>query len=74
MSQRKPDMSFDKTLRCEIGDNVLLGAGCKVPGPYSIGNNVTVGANSVVMASVASNQTVFGVPARVVPSSIRTSE
>jgi serine O-acetyltransferase len=65
-----PDMSFDKALRCEIGDNVFLGAGCKVLGPYNIGNNVTVGANSVVMSSVAPNQTVFGVPARVVPSSV----
>jgi len=69
-----PDMTFNQALRCEIGDNVLLGAGCKVLGPYNIGNNVTVGANSVVMASIAPNQTVFGVPARVVPSSIRTSE
>ena len=69
-----PDMSFNQALRCEIGDNVFLGAGCKILGPYNIGNNVTVGANSVVMSSVAPNQTVFGVPARVVPSSIRTSE
>ena len=69
-----PDMTFNQALRCEIGDNVLLGAGCKVLGPYNIGNNVTVGANSVVMASIAPNQTVFGVPAPVVPSSIRTSE
>ncbi len=69
-----PDMSFNQALRCEIGDNVFLGAGCKILGPYNIGNNVTVGANSVVMSSVAPNQTVFGVPARIVPSSIRTSE
>lgn len=65
----RPDMGFSRELRCEIGDNVTLGAGCKVLGPYHIGSNVTVGANSVVMQSVAPNLTVFGVPARVIPSS-----
>ncbi|HLI62702.1 MAG TPA: hypothetical protein VKV05_04840 [Terriglobales bacterium] len=68
-----PDMGYHRELRSEIGDNVVLGAGCKVLGPYRIGNNVTVGANSVVIGSVAANQAVFGVPARVVPSSARTS-
>lgn len=67
----RPDMGFARELRCEIGDNVILGAGCKVLGPFQIGDNVTVGANSVVMNSVAANETVFGVPARIVPSSDR---
>jgi len=70
----RPDTGYHRELRCEIGDNVVLAAGCKVLGPYRIGNNVTVGANSVVMSSVGPNQTVFGIPARVVPSSTRTSE
>jgi len=65
----KPDMGFAHELRCEIGDNVVLGAGCKVLGPWRIGHNVTVGANSVVMQSVADHQSVFGIPARVIPSS-----
>jgi serine O-acetyltransferase len=69
-----PDMGFARELRCEIGDHVVLGAGCKVLGPYRIENNVTVGANSVVMQSVAANLTVFGIPARVVPCSKGTSE
>jgi len=70
------DMGFARELRCEIGDNVILGAGCKILGPYRIGDNVTVGANSVVMQSVGANLSVFGVPARVIPaaSSVRTSE
>jgi serine O-acetyltransferase len=67
----RPDMDFVRELRCEIGDNVVLGAGSKVLGPFHIGNNVTVGANSVVMNSVAAGQTVFGIPARVVPSSVK---
>ena len=72
----RPDMGFSRELRCEIGDNVTLGAGCKVLGPWRIGDNVTVGANSVVMQSIAANQSVFGIPARVIPaaSSVRTSE
>jgi serine O-acetyltransferase len=63
-------MEFVRELRCEIGDNVVLGAGCKILGPYQIGDNVTVGANSVVTSSVGPNQTVFGIPARVVPTSM----
>ncbi len=66
-----PDMGFNRELRCEIGDDVVLGAGCKVLGPYRIGNGAVVGANSVVMNSVEPQRTVFGVPARVVPSSVR---
>ena len=64
-----PDMGFSRELRCEIGDNVVLGAGCKVLGPYHVGDGAVVGANSVVMSSVPPQHTVFGVPARVVPSS-----
>ena len=70
----RPDMGFNKELRCEIGNNVVLGAGCKVQGPWLIGDNVMVGPNSVVLASVSDNQSVLGIPARVVPSSTRTSE
>ncbi len=69
-----PDMEFRRELRCEIGDNVILATGCKVLGPWHIGDNVTVGANSVVIGSVAPNKTVFGIPARVVPSSARITE
>lgn len=69
-----PDTGFHKELRCEIGDNVILAAGCKVLGPWHIGDNVMVGANSVVVGSVKPNQTVLGIPARVVPSSVRITE
>lgn len=68
LGANRPDMEFVRELRCEIGDNVVLGAGCKILGPYQIGDNVTVGANSVVTSSVGPNQTVFGIPARVVPT------
>jgi len=68
----RPDMGFSRELRCEIGDNVILGAGCKVLGPYHIGDGASIGANSVVLSSVEPQRTVFGVPARVVPSSVRS--
>jgi serine O-acetyltransferase len=58
------DMKFRKELRCEIGNNVILGTGCKVMGPYHVGDNVKIGANSVVTRSVEANQTVVGLPAR----------
>ena len=49
-----------------LGSNVFLGAGCKVMGNITIGNNVVVGANSLVVNDVPDNCTVVGVPARVV--------
>jgi serine O-acetyltransferase len=49
-----------------IGDNVKIFAGAKVVGKARIGDNVTVGVNSVVMGKVPSNVTVLGVPAQIV--------
>ena len=40
-----------------IGDNVLLGAGCKVLGGVHIGNNAKVGANAVVIEDIPDNST-----------------
>lgn len=48
-----------------IGDNVTIFAGAKVIGNIRIGNNVTVGANSVVTSDVPDNAIVAGVPARI---------
>ena len=50
----------------QLGDNVFIGAGAKVLGGIKIGNNVKIGANSVVVKDVADNCTVVGIPARVV--------
>lgn len=49
-----------------VGDNVLLGTGCKVLGPITIGANSRIGANSVVLSCVPANATAIGIPARVV--------
>ena len=59
-----PIWNFSQSCAPEIGNNVVLGAGCKVLGPCHIGDNVTVGANSVVLSSVEPNRTVLGIPAR----------
>ncbi len=49
-----------------LGNNVLVGAGAKVLGPFTIGDNSRVGAGSVVLEEVPANSTVVGVPGRVV--------
>lgn len=57
------DMQNRHDLRPAIGDGAFLGAGCKVLGAITLGDNVTVGANSVVLKSVPSDCLVGGVPA-----------
>jgi serine O-acetyltransferase len=50
-----------------IGNNVDLGCGCCVLGPITIGDNVQIGANAVVITDVPSNSIAVGVPAVVKP-------
>ena len=49
-----------------LGDNVMVGAGAKVLGPFKIGNNVKIAANAVVLEEIPDNCTAAGVPARIV--------
>ncbi len=49
-----------------LGDNVLVGAGAKVLGPFRVGNNVKIAANAVVLKEIPDNCTAVGIPARVV--------
>jgi serine O-acetyltransferase len=49
-----------------LGNNVVVGAGAKILGPFKVGDNAIVGAGSVVVRSVPPYSTVVGVPARVV--------
>jgi serine O-acetyltransferase len=49
----------------KIGDRVFFGSGAKVVGDISIGSDVLVGANAVVVKDVQSSVVVGGVPARV---------
>src|SRR5271157_5720302 len=49
-----------------VGNNVIIGAGAKVLGPISVGDNARVGSNAVVLDDVPANTTVVGIPARPV--------
>ena len=49
-----------------IGNNVLVGSGAKVLGPFKVGDNSRVAANSVVLREIPENSTAVGSPARVV--------
>ena len=49
-----------------IGNNVMIGAGAKVLGSFTIGDNSKVAAGSVVLEEVPPNCTVVGVPGIVV--------
>lgn len=49
-----------------LGDNVMVGSGAKILGPFTIGDNSKIGAGSVVLKEVPPNSTVVGVPGRVV--------
>jgi serine O-acetyltransferase len=47
-----------------LGNNVVVGAGAQVLGPITIGDGARIGANAVVVHSVAPGETVVGIPAR----------
>jgi serine O-acetyltransferase len=47
----------------QLGDNVDIGAGAKILGPITVGNNVHIGANAVVIQDVPDNSIAVGVPA-----------
>lgn len=47
-----------------LGDDLFIGSGAKIIGDVDIGNGARVGANAVVLASVAPGATVVGIPAK----------
>ncbi len=49
-----------------LGNNVMVGAGAKVLGPFRIGDNAKIAAGAVVLAEIPDNATAVGIPARVV--------
>lgn len=46
---------------CVIYQQVTIGAAAKIIGPIKIGNNVNIGANSVVTKDIPENSTVVGI-------------
>jgi len=49
-----------------LGNNVMVGAGAKVLGPFKVGDNAKIAANAVVLSEVEENSTCVGVPGRMV--------
>ena len=49
-----------------LGHGVIVGAGAKVLGPITVGDNARIGSNAVVVKSVPKGATVVGIPGRVV--------
>ncbi len=49
-----------------IGNNVLIGCGAKVLGPFKVGDGARIAANSVVLSEIPPQATAVGVPAHIV--------
>jgi serine O-acetyltransferase len=49
-----------------VGDDVVIGAGAAVLGPFTVGNAARIGSNAVVLREVPPGATMVGVPARQV--------
>ena len=49
-----------------LGDDVMVGAGAKVLGPFKIGSGAKVASGAVVLEEIPENSTAVGIPARVV--------
>ena len=48
-----------------LGNNVMVGSGAKILGPFTVGDNSKIAAGAVVLSEVPPNSTCVGVPARV---------
>ena len=49
-----------------LGDNVMVGSGAKVLGPFTVGSNSRIASNAVVLQEIPPDSTAVGVPAKVV--------
>ncbi len=49
-----------------IGNNVMIGSGAKVLGPFTVGDNAKIAAGAVVLDAVPEGATAVGVPARMI--------
>lgn len=49
-----------------LGNNVMVGSGAKILGPFTVGDNSKIAAGAVVLTEVPPNSTCVGVPARIV--------
>ena len=56
----------DKRGLPQLGDRVFIGAGAKIIGPITIGNDVAIGANAVVMTDLPDCAVAVGIPAKII--------
>ena len=49
-----------------LGRNVVVGAGAKVLGGFTVGDNASIGSNAVVTKPVPAGATAVGIPARII--------
>lgn len=49
-----------------LGNNVVVGAGAKILGPFCVADDARIGSNAVVLEAVPAGATVVGVPGRIV--------
>lgn len=49
-----------------LGNNVMVGSGAKLLGPFKVGDNAKIASGAVVLDEVPENATAVGVPARIV--------
>ncbi len=60
-------VTWDKVKRHPtLEDNVVIGSGAKILGPFTVGKGAKIGSNSVVVKAVPENATVVGIPGRAV--------
>jgi serine O-acetyltransferase len=68
-------VSWEKTKRHPtVEDNVVIGSGAKVLGPFTVGKGSKIGSNSVVVKEVPPNATVVGIPGRTVVAAEKPSD
>jgi serine O-acetyltransferase len=60
-------VTWDKVKRHPtLDDNVVIGSGAKILGPFTVGKGAKVGSNSVVVKEVPPGATVVGIPGKMV--------
>lgn len=57
-----------------LEDGVVVGAGAKVLGPFTVGKNAKIGSNAVVVKAVPENATMIGTAARMISNKPQNSQ
>jgi serine O-acetyltransferase len=65
LGNRRLNEPFDAPV---LGQRVNVGAGAKILGKVAIGDDASIGANSVVLTDVPSGRIAIGIPAKVLPN------